>query len=629
LIIYAKVDERTSQGADNRRNNRVGDRDDNDDNNDTYYSRRRDDCYDYGDRDSKKNDDRYRRDDPMRRRGRSMSGDSRNSSNRYKDRHGDSNSRRGRERYEDHVGDDNDNDAESKYRNYRKRSNSAADYSSDEQNLYGSRRSSGRSRSRSRRDGRKRSSFPRERDYDRGHDHDRGRDYERRRSRSRDHRNGDRDYDDDYDYDDEEGGVPRNTPDEPKPTEWPPSFQNEGSAFTFDARSAMFYEPLSNFFYDPKSKLYYGNKKSAYFRYDESNDPPFIEVKKMTTKEVEEHEQQGDFSQEKLAATNDQTQTPTVASKPKIAIHLKTKKVRSSISTGNSSSNQPTPATVSRVKKEQIANIGKWTEKQAELKQSEALVAAPVEATDTAVTISASSAPLQEERAQKPKQPKVRTTAKGEPICALCKRKFPNMEKLRLHEKGSELHKKNLLKLREKKKKQQSSDVGGNSKRKLEENSTDTVSAMSTNINVNANANDNGNVTPATNETVYTDRAQKRRQLHGVDLCAPANGLSSLRRLEERKEMSLELLHDNDNSNTTGGDLLDENNLGHQLLQKLGYKFGPSASEHNEQEQQQDTDSNSTSKKPRSTNEHLRKEWDRIEAMAAKSKPRPRNHSKY
>jgi hypothetical protein len=35
--------------------------------------------------------------------------------------------------------------------------------------------------------------------------------------------------------------------------EWPPPFEESGSAFVFDSRCGMFYESVSDFFYDPKS----------------------------------------------------------------------------------------------------------------------------------------------------------------------------------------------------------------------------------------------------------------------------------------------------------------------------------------------------------------------------------------
>lgn len=388
-----------------------------------------------------------------------------------------------------------------------------------------------------------------------------------------------------------------------KSIEWPPSFQKKESAFVFDARSAMFYEPLSDFFYDPKSKLYYGNKKSAYFRYDETKDPPFVEVQKLTSDQVEEQKQQGDSSTgiiepEKIALSGKNPATAALTSKPKIAIRFKTKKVKSSMP---AVVEQQQPAvnsvTVSKAKQQQIANIGKWNEKQAELKKDE-----------TPDQTSPDEGRHEEELPPPTSsKPKVRTTAKGEPICLVCKRKFPNLAKLRLHEKSSELHKKNLLKLQEKKNdkndtKQPEPEVTNGTKRKLNAE----------------NRHESGtNTTAATTNPpspVYTDRAEKRRQLHGVDLGAPVQH-NVLHMLEQGFEANPK---DNMTSATTdllpSADILGEKNVGHKLLQKMGYQADhPSYG---------DTDKNPD--KPKTASDHLRKEWDRIEAIARKSVPRYR-----
>ncbi|VEU41369.1 unnamed protein product [Pseudo-nitzschia multistriata] len=559
------VNARRSWGGDHRRHYRDHSGDYNHNGGDTnrYDSRRR---YDrHGDGEHEHADDRYRRDSVGRGR---RTGDGRDQ--RYGDRY-DEFGRRGRGRSIDDddfcYGDKGDR---------RKRSDSG--YCSDEPF------------ERSRRDGRRTSAGRRD-------------GWERPRSRSRDYKtDGDYDYDRDRDSSDNDNCEETSKKREPKEKEreWPPSFQKDGSAFTFDTRSAMFYEPLSDFFYDPKSKLYYGNKKSAYFRYDVAEDPPFVQVKKMTAEEVEEQHRGdgGGFSQEKLAVSD---RASAVVSKPKIAIKLKTKKVKSSKATANTegSNHQPGAGTVSRAKQEQIANIGKWTEKQAELKQTEP-------GADTSRT--APPAPRQGEGTDTA-SPKVRTTAKGEPICLLCKRKFPDLAKLRLHERASELHKKNLQKFREKKKRQQND---ASAKRKPEGSE---ASAAGT------------NAAPVANETVYTDRAKKRRQLHGVELCASANGLPSLGRTGERKEPPPDLPSP---AQAPGSDLFQESNVGKQMLQKLGYKFDsvPPGSNPPQQEQEQQTMVSDASTKPRTTNEHLRKEWDRIEALAAaKSKSRyPSKH---
>ncbi len=283
----------------------------------------------------------------------------------------------------------------------------------------------------------------------------------------------------------------------------------------------------------------------------------------MTTEQVEEQKrgETAGISQENVHAAT--VPAAAVVSAPKIAIKFKTKKVKSAASTLASQkcdNPQQQRETVSKAKQQQIANIGKWNEKKAELKDEN-------HATTTARPQSQLSGP------PPPQVPKnVRTTVKGEPICMLCKKKFPNLSKLRLHETGSELHKKNLKLLQEKRKAKLSA---AGAKRKLDD--------------------------PNTKETpMYTDRAEKRRQLHGTDLCAPVTqSMPALSQVSSPIPTS--------KPTTSGADLLDKNNMGHKMLLKMGYRA---------EDQQQG--------KPNSANGHLRKEWDRIEAMAQKSGPRNR-----
>ncbi|OEU22179.1 hypothetical protein FRACYDRAFT_258954 [Fragilariopsis cylindrus CCMP1102] len=425
---------------------------------------------------------------------------------------------------------------------------------------------------------------------------------------------------DDYDVRGRRRITEKDNKQQRKPNEWPPSFENDGSAFVFDSRSAMFYESISDFFYDPKSKLYYGNKESSYFRYDETKEPPFVQVQKMTTEQLEQHEDNGGAVVVKNDGNNNSNQK---TSKPKIAIKLKTiklktKKVKSSsltaVVTASSStcSTAEATTTISKVKKEQIANIEKWIKKGVESKQNNNNVTTTSsnsieKATNKAVeTISAT---------------KVRTTAKGKPICILCKRKFPNLDKLRLHEKSSDLHKQNVLKLQEKQQlqqqQQQKKEEGDDTKRK-----TDNKVVANTNT--------------STTSVGYTDRAEKRRRLHGSDLSAPANGIPSFRRRLPNEKSVLQFVESSQRqesiSTTTtapGSDPLNETNVGHQMLQRMGWKEKSSsttASSSSDQIQQQQEQNRNTS-----DNDNLRKEWDRIEAMAANnnnSRPYGRSNSK-
>jgi hypothetical protein len=426
----------------------------------------------------------------------------------------------------------------------------------------------------------------------------------------------------DDDHNDKHGPNPNDDHDETEvqnpiePKEWPPSFQENGSAFVFDVRSAMFYERLSDFFYDPKSKLYYGNKKCAYFRYDDTKEPPFVEVQKMTTEQVEEQRSSGGIAQEKVAPPLLKLKAVGL-SKPKIAIKFRTKKVKSSVAVSTLSSREAattTTVSVSKAKQQQIANIGKWNEQQAELKQQQGVV-------DPNPSVQGSTLPLAPS--------KIKTTIKGEPICLVCKKKFPNLAKLRLHEKGSELHKKNLLKLEETRKQKKLSAAAASAasaatagtKRKLGEAatailaidhsaSTSTATAATTTATTTSTSTSTTMSTAmAIATTVYTDRAERRRQLHGADLGGPQSLLRFEPLIPATPQQSL-------GQTPPRTDLLDdETNVGHQMLQKMGYTTN---------QQQKEKPNSSRISSSSATNKHLRKEWDRIEAMAQKSVPRYR-----
>ncbi|KAL3932418.1 MAG: hypothetical protein SGBAC_010856 [Bacillariaceae sp.] len=336
--------------------------------------------------------------------------------------------------------------------------------------------------------------------YDESHDYrhydrlDDRHDNRRHRSRSRRGRSPDRLRD-------------RRLPSPEEDPEWPPCFAKDGSSFVFDNRSGMFYEGLSDFFYDPKNKLYYSNTKGSYFRYDEKEDPPFVKVEK-----------EGGGPLEASEVTVEPIVSTVAKAKPMIAINLKTiKKIK-----GNKSSSgqlkQQTPL-VSKEQKLRIANIEKWSEKQAELK---------------------AETRLGDESTQK-----IQWTKKGKPICQLCQRKFQSVEKLRLHERESEMHMQNLVKLEKARQ--------ANLKRKESPAGT------------------------------YTDRAQRRRDLHDIE--APLNAPN---RMDEPTEPMESAAGPND---TLGSD-----NIGNQLLRKMGWKEGD--------------------KSEADPQDGLRKDWDRIENLA-------------
>ena len=92
--------------------------------------------------------------------------------------------------------------------------------------------------------------------------------------------------------------------------------------------------------------------------------------------------------------------------------------------------------------------------------------------------------------------------------------------------------------------------------------------------------------------------SQDVRQFHGVDLCTPALP-SLLRQLDTEADTKSDFPTA---TNVPGNDLLNENNIGLQMFNKInGNK-----------------NSNSNRRSVDTTNDHLRKEWARIETMAQK-----------
>jgi len=215
----------------------------------------------------------------------------------------------------------------------------------------------------------------------------------------------------------------------------------------------MFYEPSSDFFYDPKTKLYYGNKKRGYFRYDAVAEAPGFQL-------VGGGEEVGGESQQGQAGRGGAVAMVTVAEqaaakqalpdpatdtkpekadlpKPKIAISLKTAmppKDAGVKSLNEAAAMERTKleerklqrqeaslvtAVESNMNAEHAKDMNKWSERKEEMRAG----AVPTEIAS-----------------------RVRTTASGQPICVLCRRKFANLEKLQQHERLSALHKENLVK---------------------------------------------------------------------------------------------------------------------------------------------------------------------------------------
>jgi RNA-binding protein 5/10 len=331
--------------------------------------------------------------------------------------------------------------------------------------------------------------------------------------------------------------APPNMTRKAAPDEWPPCFETHGCSYVFDTRCAMFYQSDSGFFYDPKTKLYYGNKQGAYFRYDESKKPPFEQVQNAIPKPEESSNQLDPNLSSKLTDRNKKD-----AGKKMISIKIKSKtlaspkpKKKEKIVADIKQAPVPPTSGSSRVQKKHGADMDKWSERQVENKEDV-------------------------KQQEKPKEKvKVVKTIKGEPICLLCKRKFPTIEKLHYHEKASALHQENVSK--------------------------------------QASAAKTESSDPS--RTDYLDRAQQRRDMHGTEssITAPPLKVPAAALSHTKPAGPPPTKHPSEN--------LGQTNIGNQMLQKLGWKSGDSLG-------RQVGDANQNE-----VQNAIVKDWEKIEAIAS------------
>jgi len=342
--------------------------------------------------------------------------------------------------------------------------------------------------------------------------------------------------------------------------EWPPCFQDATDDFVLDSRSGMFYEANSDFFYDPTSKLYYSNKKRSYFSYD-ADKKRFIPVdsslddntatsnndSKPSSSTEQDHLMLVPNGAKDMAVAEPQNKgiaikINTVIPKQQKSEKKKKKRVESAAST-NSTEKTPKSSGVAepanKLQKQHAVNIEKWSER------------------------------AEEDKYCTPDLPGgstlAKTTTTGKPICWVCKRKFPSLEKLKLHEEKSTLHKQNMAK----QKKSQSGDQ--------------------------PKSPESGN------DEMYVDRAKQRRNMYGPDLIFPSAGNTAVLGLSTGVAAS-NVGTDHDSQ------LIFENsatNIGQQMLQKLGWESGASLGRGSEQQKQQQA--------------ALEQDWERIENLASQN----------
>lgn len=440
------------------------------------------------------------------------------------------------------------------------------------------------------RDGRR--SFDRGNGGDRNHRRDddrRGNDYgddghygPPSRGGRRHSRSDDDDYNDDGDGDRRPRKKTRDSDGAPKKREYPPRFEASGASFIFDARSGMFYEPASDFFYDPKTKLYYGNKKRQYFRYDaekKEGGHKFVPIGEDGNGNGGNGQGGGGVSSRVVTAAEEaaaeaappdtETRPEKVETKPKIAISLKTaiphkdssaktfdqvramektkleiktiKRKKSSLSAAAETNDAAPPQS----HKKHAKNMDKWSERVKEMKDENA--------DDT----------------RQPASEKVKTTASGQPICILCRRKFANAEKLAQHEKLSALHKENAAK-------KLAADAAKEAEKKRK-----------------ADAN-------------YRDRSKERRQMYGANHVVPESSHAeailahSLGNPTEPK--AAETIRPEETLN-------NDANVGNKLLQKLGWKSGGGLGRNAGKDAPPGSSNGDVAS-------NLKSDWERIESLA-------------
>jgi RNA-binding protein 5/10 len=305
----------------------------------------------------------------------------------------------------------------------------------------------------------------------------------------------------------------------------------------------MFYESVSDFFYDPKSKLYYGNKQAAYYRYNS-------ELKVFET--VEGCSQASSHDPEPVlnGTGTSGTAGETAVAKKSISINIKTK----SLKKGDKANNKEKLATLGDdepMRKQHAMDMEKWSSRSREGKVSSE-PSTPLQAPGSASRGGAVATATKAAEVTGVSAADVPRTAKGEPICLLCRRKFPTVEKLRYHVEVSQLHKDNLGKQQE----QQLKEVPG--EQPIAQTQDDK---------------------PAE----YVDRAQQRRNLYGSDAGANLTAVTAsvaphtipqiLTDVASNSSVALSLHHPSVPP-PCPHDPLGASSVGHKMLQKLGWTGG-------------------------------------------------------
>jgi hypothetical protein len=278
---------------------------------------------------------------------------------------------------------------------------------------------------------------------------------------------------------------------------FPPCFDTHGGAYVFHSQTGYFLEPVSDYYYCPKSKLYYNSVEGTYYRHTEvggRGENPFRRFDPPLPLESPVQNTSADLS--------DANQLSSAESRKPVSMSLgggpagKGKSKSGAITI--TSMSKKTPAAIDIAKWESaykdadddVATASAFSKPKAsddvamKIQQmdsvsiqnallSAAFASAPMRPATSSSSSSSSSVPA---AATVTSQPVLSEGAAVGFACFLCRRQFDSAEKLGRHEKESKLHADNVLKAASQQ--QQQAVVGGG-------------------------------------DSVYRDRAQERREIHG------------------------------------------------------------------------------------------------------------------
>ena len=206
-----------------------------------------------------------------------------------------------------------------------------------------------------------------------------------------------------------------------------------------------------------------------------------------------------------------------------------------------------------------------------------------------------------------PQTSKVTKTAKGEPICLLCRRKFASLEKLCQHERVSALHKQNLAKktAEEARKKE---GIEHCSLEKLCQH--ERVSALQKQNLAKKTAEEARKKEGIEHcQGDYRDRAKERRLLYGPD--APGSQSQHKEDTPSLTGPSLEKARQVTATEVVvPQECFGEANIGNKMLQKLGWKKGVCLGRKQESALSAERNDRSDVEKK------LKEDWERIESLA-------------